>query len=90
MLIQILRVESVGLDNVSNFPKLKSLEEFHVAKNKLCDVEAIAELFPNLELLDLRHNSLESLQEVVAALSKLCFLSELLLEGNALCSKCLE
>lgn len=53
--------------------------------NTISSVDACSSLFPSLELLDLQGNQLDTVP-VLATLTPLEGLAELLVEGNPLCS----
>jgi Leucine-rich repeat (LRR) protein len=57
------------------------LTELYISGNQITKVAPVVKLFPNLEILDVSHNNLESMEDVLE-LSKLEQLAELFIEGN--------
>ncbi len=72
-------------------PTLPLLRELHVSHNKLTrltlqtDTTLIAKKFPKLDLVDVRKNELEDVDEIIQSLKDCEELSALLLDGNPLC-----
>ena len=84
--VKILRVEGLQLKSISSsLPRLNQLEELYAADNELSSVEDIHGRYPVLEVLDVRRNTIQSVDDL-GSLVKLGTLSELQLEANPLCS----
>lgn len=83
---QALKLSSISLSSLSYLPKLAQLQELYVPHNVLTDVDACCSLFPSLEFLNVKGNSLETVQALASALRSLGELTELQVEGNPLCT----
>ena len=71
----------------TSLPKLSQLEELYAAGNDFSTMAEFPTLYPMLEVLDVRQNKLQSLDNI-KPLGKLGSLNELLLESNPVCSEC--
>ncbi len=70
------------MSSIDDLPKIPTLTELFIGCNHIVSVARIANLFPELELLDARDNKIEKLQDVFAATDKLGEVVELFLKGN--------
>ncbi|XP_062507960.1 protein phosphatase 1 regulatory subunit 7-like isoform X2 [Corticium candelabrum] len=77
-----LRVERTGITSLKPFGHLKKLQELHTAHNSISKFEEISAQFPSLEILDVRHNQLES-WDCICELNSLRHLVELNIAGNS-------
>lgn len=65
MYCQILRVSENALSSVKSLGKLRRLEELYVAGNRVSDTSHVVTLFPDLHILDVACNHLETWEQVV-------------------------
>ena len=81
-------MDYLHLENVSSsLPKLSQLEELYAAGNGFSTMAEFPTHYPMLEVLDVRQNKLQSLDNL-KPLGKLGSLNELQLESNPICSEC--
>jgi Leucine-rich repeat (LRR) protein len=69
-----------SLSSFSSFAPIHTLTELYISDNILTLVDGVSNLFPNLEILDVSRNQLNSFKDIFT-LSKLV-LAELFLAGN--------
>ena len=83
---QTLHLDKIDLCDLSPLPKLPSLETLNLSSNRLHMICDVTRLFPSLEVLDVRWNSLASVQAVrgLKGLNNLC---EIQVEGNGVCQE---
>jgi len=86
--LQVLKLDECHIEGLSAWGKpFKALTQLHLQKNGISDLSLIPSLFPNIHILNLKHNKIASI-EALKPLQKLSHsFSVLKVAGNPLCSE---